>query len=379
MKIGLIGNYGHRNLGDEALLSGAIISAIEMANLAPDNIVVISDDAEDTMRRFGQSGIDVRQFKRLLQGRLLRLPLVLADIFRALRGLDWVVFGGGGLLNDSNRTAVPLFAITCLLARLRGARIAWWSIGIGPLHGRMHRRLARRVLASSDFVTVRDQASADIGFDLLGKSPPIAPDLAHALDMPTSVAADDCVVAVSVIPYQKPGSWFAADEKHYAEYCAKMVALVQSLLAYRDDLIVRLFPVSLDQDRSAIDDILALGALSPGSRIEVTKPESPSDLLEGFKGVSVVVATRLHSAVLATVSGVPLVTIAYQPKVESYTKELAIDTPCFGIDTFAADAVVDSVVAVLEKGEQVGGRIRATNTERRESIREALKVWRSLL
>ena len=184
---------------------------------------------------------------------------------------------------------------------------------------------------------------------------------------------------MSVIPYQKPGSWCDADEKHYAEYCAKMVAVIKSLLSYRDDLILRLFPVSLDQDRDTIDDILALGALPPGPRIEVTKPESPFDLLEGIKGVSVVGATRLHSAVLATVSGVPLVTVAYQPKVESYTKELAIDTPCFGIDTFAADTVVDSVLALLERGELVGDRIRAMNAERRDSIRESLKAWRNLL
>ena len=160
---------------------------------------------DDTVARIGELRVEVRRFKRLFQGRLLRVPFIVKDIFRALRGLDWLVFGGGGLINDSNRTAVPLFALACLLARLRGAKIAWWSVGIGPLEGQTHRRLARWLLRTADFVTVRDQASAAIAAELLASTVPVAPDLAHALRMPAADRHGHGLVAISVIPTRSRG------------------------------------------------------------------------------------------------------------------------------------------------------------------------------
>ena len=75
-----------------------------------------------------------------------------------------------------------------------------------------------------------------------------------------------------------------------------MVAVIRGLLARRDDIAIRLFPVSLDQDRAAIDDILERGDFPSDGRVEAIEPESIDDLLAGLQGVSVVVATRLHQA-----------------------------------------------------------------------------------
>jgi polysaccharide pyruvyl transferase WcaK-like protein len=379
MKVGLLGNYGHLNLGDEALLAGAIALVSDVADVRASDIVVLTDDVADTVRRQGESGVEVRRFKRPFQGRLSRLPLVIADIFRAFRGLDWLVFGGGGLINDSNRTAVPLFACACLLARLRGLKTAWFSVGIGPLQGKMHRRLARWMLASADFVTVRDKLSAGIAKELLGKDVRVAPDLAHALRRPGPLTTDKHVIAVSVIPYGKPGFWFDVNEERYAAYCAKMVALIRSLLELRPDIDVRLFPVSLKQDMAAIKDITEKGAFAAERRIEVVEVASLSDLFACFEDVSVVVATRLHSAVLATVAGIPLVSIAYQPKVASYVNELRAGYSCTDIESFSSEEVVEAVTSVLESDETMSEAARVLNTHRHDDLVESLSAWRDLL
>lgn len=380
MKVALAGNYGHGNLGDEALLEGAISCVATAVGVSPGELIVLSDDQSDSILRLTKFGCEVRQLKRPLNGRLYRIPFVVADIYRALRGVDWLVFGGGGLLNDSNTTAVPLFTIVNIIARLRGVRIAWMSIGIGPLEGKIHRWLVRRLLRSCDFLTVRDEKSADLASAITGKPALMAPDLAHGLTGPLIETSEDRIrVAVSVIPYKKPGVWFESSEPEYRAYCDKIVQIVKALLQSRQDIHVTLTPVSLIQDQAAIEDISEIGSLGNHARVSAGQPKSVDDLINELARTTVVVASRLHSAVLGVVAGRVPIGIPYQPKVSSYLIELGADSPCFDIDAFSAEDVVQSVLSRLDGSNSRDEIVQSINKKRREMIADSLQPWREML
>jgi len=379
MRLGILGNYGHSNLGDEALLLGAINCARADAGLRSDEVIILSDNKDDTIVRLQGLGCEIRQLRRPYDGRVGRLPLVILDIFRSLKGLDWLVFGGGGLLNDSNRTAIPMYTLIRILAWMRGVRVAWWSVGIGPLEPGLRMRLASWLLSSSDFVSVRDEYSHLTAAEMVTKSVSLAPDLAHAIQ--DSVAEEKvrpATVAISVVPYKKTGTWFEEGDQQYSNYCHKMAALINGLLDARPDIHVRLFPISLNQDSVAISDIMALGKFGDDGRVDDYWPDSVQALVTELSRAEVVIATRLHSVVLATLAGVPSITIAYQPKVASYANELQLGLPCFNIEDFGSDDVVDAVIAVLDKSASFGESLHLINDERRSELRRATAAWREL-
>lgn len=379
MKIGLIGNYGHMNLGDEALLLGAIECARMDAGLRPEDIVVLSDNKEDTDARLDGIGCEARQLRRPYGGQLVRLPFVMIDVFRALKGLDWLVFGGGGLLNDSNRTAIPMHTLIRILAWVRGIRVAWWSVGIGPLEDGLHKRMASWLLSSSRFFTVRDDDSHRMASAMLTRDATVTPDLAHAIPYSaTETKAEPPIIAVSVIPYKKPGIWFEECGEQYSKYCDKMVDSIQGLLNARADIRIRMFPVSLKQDGAAIDDIMTLGNFGSEGRVDEVRPENVQSLLSELGQTELVIATRLHSVVLATIARVPAITIAYQPKVASYARELDTGLPCFGIDRFSSQEIVDASLAAINHTEGLPDKLLRENAERRLSLSRAITSWRAL-
>jgi len=380
MRVGILGNYGHSNLGDEALLLGAINCARADAKLRSEEIVVLSDNKDDTDIRLQGLGCEIRQLRRPYDGRVIRLPMVILDIFRSLKGLDWLVFGGGGLLNDSNRTAIPMYALIRALAWVRGIRVAWWSVGIGPLESGLRERLASWLLSSSDFVSVRDEYSHLAASEMVTKSASLTPDLAHAIQGSVSEGkVRPATVAVSVVPYKKAGMWFEESNEQYSNYCDKMVTLINGLLDARPDIQVRLFPISLNQDSAAISDIMTLGEFGVDGRVDFYRPDSVQTLVTELGQAEVVIATRLHSVVLATLAGTPSITIAYQPKVASYANELQVGLPCFNIEEFCGEEVVDAVIAVLGNSASFRESLYLINDKRRSELRRAVVAWRELV
>src|SRR5690606_2199071 len=96
----------------------------------------------------------------------------------------------------------------CLVARLRGAWIAFVSIGAGPIHHPVSRWLMRSAVAMADYRSYRDAVSKEfmtrIGFDT--RDDAVYPDIAFKLPAPASVRPQRpdgrLVVGVGVMTYQ---------------------------------------------------------------------------------------------------------------------------------------------------------------------------------
>ncbi len=58
----LLGNFGHSNLGDEAILQG-LLSVLEELKSKDLNLVILTDDVGDTQQRYA-GGVEIVQSRR---------------------------------------------------------------------------------------------------------------------------------------------------------------------------------------------------------------------------------------------------------------------------------------------------------------------------
>jgi polysaccharide pyruvyl transferase WcaK-like protein len=53
MRVGIVGNYGHDNNGDEAILAGILDQINNQLMIAKENNVIFSNNPVNTFRRYG--------------------------------------------------------------------------------------------------------------------------------------------------------------------------------------------------------------------------------------------------------------------------------------------------------------------------------------
>jgi len=324
----LLGNYGHRNLGDEAILAGFVDATRRVRpDLLP--ILVFSDDPIDTRSRMDERSVRAVLFRRPLAGRPWRLFGILSDVISSLRRCRNLVLAGGGLLNDSNPTSLLLYTAIAVIAPFIGTRVHAVAISIGPLETSRGRALARVLLRRLASVSVRDADSLRTAHSLGRPDATRVPDAALAMDawetrsfargLPAAVRT----IAVSVIPLGKPGAWYRSNTAEYELYLRTMAGLATMLV--RDEGVrVVLVPINSIHDSAAGAEILERIAPEDQPYCELLRASTVGDVLNALGRADMLVACRLHSAVLATVVGRPFVTLAYQDKVRSYAVDAGL-------------------------------------------------------
>ena len=79
---------------------------------------------------------------------------------RAIRAVDRVVLGGGGILKDEGLRLPTELLLTAVVARLAGRRLTLLGVGVGPFYRRVGRWLVTAVARLAHVRTVRDEDSA---------------------------------------------------------------------------------------------------------------------------------------------------------------------------------------------------------------------------
>ena len=318
-RVYLVGYYGVANLGDEA-----IRHAIERAaRLLDVDVVAFASRSADPDPRAVRTGF------RNLQ-----------DQVRAIRGVDRVVLGGGGILKDEGlRLPLELLA-TAGVARLAGKRVTLLGVGVGPFYRRLGRLLVAAVARLSHVRTVRDAASAaalrelGVGRVLTGADPIFSTDSGpdgHPTRTPNGTAAAPADAGTRAVVSIRP--WFhkldePAREAAIGALRAGLARGLKPLVAagWSLDLVALYWP--RDRDAAAdLRDALDVDA-SPGEQrdlVHVAAGPTDWDGLGAAVGVAdLVVAMRYHAVAAAALAGRPTVAIAYEPKVASLAADLAV-------------------------------------------------------
>lgn len=414
--IGVFGHYGNENLGDETIVAAVIQNARRHCPGA--KIYCFSVNPEDSRRRHDVPSFPIaRRAARAAGGagaglaggvaeRVKRLPLLAAPlralrrawwalgaiaeepafIARALgaaRKLDLLLVAGSGQITDGFGGAgnFPLTIFKwALLARAAGARLAFASVGAGPIRSPVSRLLLRAALRLGDYRSFRDASSRDLvgplGAALAG---PVVPDLAYSFDAarpaprvdPEPLRACELgTVGLNPLPWYDGRYWPEADGARYAAYVRSMAALAGTLLA--GGRRVRLFATNVRADSLVIRDVrdaVTKEGISPEDpRVLAAPVASIDDLAAAIRACDLVVATRFHGVLISLLLGVPVVAIAYQQKTRDLMASAGHLEQCFDIDRLDPAALA-ARIRWLEANREA---VRRGLAERLASLRRAL-------
>ena len=239
----------------------------------------------------------------------------LPGLARALRRADAVVFGGGGLVQDSTSAFnAPYHLSRVWAARAAGAPVGAIGVGVGPLVTRLGRAVTRASLAPVQTVTTRDDASGQL-LRRLGVGPvEVAADLALSLPLP-DVEPEDCLV-VALRPWigrrrSLPVST-GGRRQETPDWFVDGVAAALDAAAGASGLAVHFVAFQADRD-GPLHDRVAERMRTPAS---TACPHVDSVVAEVARA-RLVVAVRYHALVAAMLAGRPAVGLGYSPKVTS--------------------------------------------------------------
>jgi len=299
----LLGYYGYKNSGDEAILKATIKAMRDMNRDL--TFVVLSKTPKETMM---QNGVDsINRF----------------NLFKAVRMLKksrLFLAGGGSLIQDNTSTRSIIYYLLMLkIAKKCGVKAMLFANGIGPINRKVNRNMAAKVLNTLDAITLRDPVSFD-EIKRMGISKPeiyVTSDPAILLE-PAGNSEVLEMMEREGIPLDKPligfsvrkwgDSGFVDGIAQIADYCAEHFNACPVML-----------PMQHPSDCTICDQIIQK-MKQPAAMIRgIYSPE----LILGFTGrLSLLVGMRLHSLVYASNRCVPLLGLVYEPKVEAFINEI---------------------------------------------------------
>ena len=331
-----IGWFGENNLGDEAMLEG-LLRLLHRALQDPD-VTVATRDPADTAAAFG-----TRTMRRPTPGDAGFTNRKL--LWASLRS-DLVTLGGGDLIREQTDGAVPaLNWLTRLRVPLRLRRpVALLGISVGDLFSPDVIDTVSDYLGRIPLVAARDTASAARLTELGARNVLTIGDLAlEALDgisAPPPPRPADGRPRIGVVFREVLGRGRdvpeTTNERLQAELAAALDRLVAGLGAR-----VELIPFRTRGSRPRADDDARAGedlASQATTGVDWTRhprPRSVAEFGQLAAGLDLVIAVRLHGAVLGSAAGRPVVGIAYDAKTTGYLTDLGLPEQALRLSTTA--------------------------------------------
>ncbi len=312
MKIGLIGNYGATNVGDDAILK-ALSECFH----------------EHELTVFSAHPVK-------LGGKSLKFtplfPLGIRSFFRhglkksktALSQLDCVILGGGGLFQDDRLYACFLWAWQVFWVKRLKKPLLIVATGVGPLNTWWGRRLTKWAFQKADDISVRDQSSRD-WLESIG------------------VTSKIHLTADPAFSFLKQGKPQKEDQK------GRIVISIRPWLNYNDRLIRALGDflnelkaknktnfVFVAMQSIKESDLQLIKPLLKKVEGELIVPQDFDQLLEILGEAEFVIGMRYHVMIAALIAKTPLLSISYSPKTAALFKNSPLEAYQLNIESLSA-------------------------------------------
>ncbi len=349
-RVVISGYYGFGNAGDEAILAGILAA---MRSQLPDaDVVVLSGNPSRTRRLHGVNAVS------RITGALRTLP-----------GADLFISGGGSLIQDvtSARSALYYLGLLGLATVLAKATVVY-AQGIGPLRRGWVRVLARRILARTTLITVRDEDSISV-LKNLGIDRPV-----HLVADPAFVLAPTPAVQVQDVigsPHAPRigvalRSW---GDDGFADALVEGLRAACRRLGETDIVVLALHP---EYDLALCTRV----AQDVGGRVLAGLP--PRDLMAVIGTMDLLVGGRLHALIASVLMGVPPIGLSYDPKVDAFVRRIGLGRP-LSLMGLRSDDLCNAVCATWEERETLRPRLHEHAVALREGALRAAELARALV
>jgi len=317
MAIGIVGNYGNNNQGDEAILAGILNELEEAFGIRRSEVIVFCNHPEQAEQSHG-----VRS-ERLFKHRRTPVGKVIATIKAnkpLVEQLDFLIIGGGGILMDLYMSSAVIFSMYGWMAKKAKVPYAIYGAGAGPLATGFGRRLIRKLVEGAVLTTVRDEESKQLLQSIgVERDITVMADPAFHANLPEKAAAPHPGISIGVtaVPYFNKAYWPIDDKGKYNNYITGMAENLDKLLAVHPETNIQFFSTKYPHDVAVTEDIFSSMTHQDRCRIHQEAMEF-SGILELILEQHLVIGTRLHSLILAINAEKPVIGVAYHQKVRDF-------------------------------------------------------------
>ena len=368
-RIGIWGLFGQENIGNECTLKAFLYNIrlrVENRDLflictEPDEaatlhgLTALPFSTRDQQSSFRAGPRTV--FSKALAFLFVKIPCELSDVWHAFQTLkkeDMVLMTGTGMLTDYNSDAFgwpyEIFK-WAILARLRGSKLAFVSVGVGPLYSAWSRLFILAALRLADFRSYRDEISREriskAGLQL-GDKDLVYPDLAFSL--PEELfhpvkhePGERPLVAVGVMGYYGERAEVADGESIYWAFLNKIADLVTWLQA--NNFRVRIIHGDNRYDQKPRGDLRKCleSRGSPYDRQNILDEDfsTTEELVHILAAADLVISPRFHNQLLALMLGKPVISISYDPKSDSLLDGVGLGRFCQPIGTLDIPLLIE--------------------------------------
>ena len=305
----LSGYYGFNNSGDEALLS-AIIKSLR-AEKEDISIVVLSKTPQETARKHKVFSIKRNN---------------LLEIMRYIKRCKLFVNGGGSLIQDITSThSLIYYTMLMFSAKYYGLKVMLYANGIGPISRKYNIKTAFNALKICDYISLREPESIN-ELKMLG------------LDIDEAVLSSDPALLISASEDSRTNEilnnekidmnkkYFAITVRQWNStdiIFAKKFAKIIKEISQHHNIVPLFIPMQFPDDYNISKKIISYLDI-PCCILE--KEYDVSEMIGVIGKTEMVIAMRLHTLIYAVSAGVPIIGIAYDPKIKSFMEYMNLKT-----------------------------------------------------
>ena len=266
-----------------------------------------------------------------------------------------------------------------LLAKLRGCKLMYVSVGAGPVHGKLARFFVKSALYLADARSYRDYSTKQylksIGFN--AEDDPIYPDLVFGFPetmIPHNSAEKNgrCVVGLGLMSYA--GNRYSVNqptiESHQA-YLENLALFVKWLLARDNDVRLLIGDLSDISTKQEFHDLLKSRFPECDSSHIIDEPVfSVESLLPQITATDIVVATRFHNVLFALLCNKPVIAISFHHKCESLMAAMGLSDYCLDIGSLRVETLIEKFCDLEMNADRVRAQIKEKVREYQQHLDE---------
>lgn len=333
-KIVISGYYGFNNIGDESILR-AVVDNLKL-KIPKAHITVLTKDVEGTKQKYDVNAVDRKSF---------------FAVFSAISSCDFLISGGGSLLQDVTSKKSILYYISIIrLALLFRKKVLIYSQGIGPINSKFNRELTAGTLQKVSSIVVRDESSKEfleeIGVkkEIIVTADPVLRIKPAELDIGKKILENEGLIKSDD---DKLVVGFAIRERNLqSDFMDELTNAIRKLVNEKNAKVV-LIPFHFSEDRLVIDELARRLTDVENSVFCLHQKYLTDEMLSIVGNLDMLVGVRLHSLIHAAIMGIPLIGISYDPKVNSFLKSIGTKA-ISSIYDFACDDFIVEFESIMQ-------------------------------
>lgn len=327
-KVLIAGYYGQNNVGDEAIAE-ALTKELKRRGYT---VLMLSGDKVTSAQLYGVEAY----YSRRLQ-----------DIKTAIKESDFVVLGGGSLIQDVTSTYSLWYYVGIInLCKMLGKHIYIAYQGIGPITKKKNEIFTKVTLNRCKKLWIRDEMSINklreigvvnpnisLSSDAAFMLTPPSPEKVSVLLAKAGIRMDDGRPLIGIAPRK----WGTSDK-------AGVFARIADECINRFNAKVVFYAFHKETDGKYINEICS--RMSNRAYI-VSDDYLPSEVMGMMGAMHLNIGVRLHSLIFSAKMRVPLLGISYDPKVDGFLDMLGMSPVCT-YDELSKEQIMPAVSWIMK-------------------------------